>query len=108
MLESLKGDTFLNLRHQEQLPFSRPNAEILLVTGAHSSLRGERKVTELKADAKTRTIRESVQIEIKNDGKVKEEVVVEDLLWRWRGYTVSPCTPRFDFSPLVGNAVHMV
>lgn len=103
IIESVKGDTFLNLRHQDQLPFVRPNEEIVLVTGAHSYLRGERKVTELRHDAKTRTIRESVQIEIKNDGKVKEEVIVEDALWRWRNFTVSPCNPKYASSVRSGN-----
>jgi hypothetical protein len=52
-------------------------------------------VTELKADVKTRTIRESVQIELKNHSKTKHQVVVEDLLWRWHNYTVSPCQPKY-------------
>ena len=52
-------------------------------------------MTELKADVKTRTIRESVQIELKNHSRTKHQVVVEDLLWRWHNYTVSPCQPKY-------------
>ena len=58
-------------------------------------LAGERRVTELKVDVKTRTIRESVQIELKNHSRTKHQVVVEDLLWRWHNYTVSPCQPKY-------------
>lgn len=96
VLDSTKGDTFLNLRHQATLNFTRPGEEILLVTGRHSDFTGERRVTELKADVKTRTIRESVQIELKNHSKTKHQVVVEDLLWRWHNYTVSPCQPKYE------------
>jgi hypothetical protein len=40
VLDSAKGDTFLNLRHQALLNFTRPGEEILLVTGRHTDLTG--------------------------------------------------------------------
>ena len=40
VLDSTKGDTFLNLRHQATLNFTRPGEEILLVTGRHSDFTG--------------------------------------------------------------------
>jgi hypothetical protein len=40
-----------------------------------------------------------VQIELKNTGKAKQEVVVEDLLWRYHNYTVSPCQPKYASLP---------
>jgi hypothetical protein len=41
VLDSTKGDTFLNLRHQATLNFTRPGEEILLVTGRHSDFTGK-------------------------------------------------------------------
>lgn len=51
-------------------------------------------MSELKSDVKTQTIRETVQIDIKNSGPSKQEVIVEDCLWRWHTYSISPCQPR--------------
>jgi len=96
VLDSVKGDTFLNLRHQQQLQFTHPGDEILLTTGQHPHLTGKRQVSELKSDVKTQTIRETVQIDIKNSGPSKQEVIVEDCLWRWHTYSISPCQPRYD------------
>ena len=49
---------------------------------------GDRKVIDFKVDSNRRTMTETVEIEVRNQKKVVQNVVVREHLYRWRNWEI--------------------
>ncbi|KAL6064275.1 hypothetical protein QOT17_011025 [Balamuthia mandrillaris] len=79
---------FLRLLHSTKMEHSNPGESFNIPYGECPNLTAERKVLEFKNEPKKGFIRETIQISLKNRGKVEEKVVVEEVLFRWRSFKI--------------------
>ena len=72
------------------------NEELSLYTGNAFDLVGERKITDFQSNDRQKSMRESIEVTVKNRSKDAKTIVVREHLWRWSNWEIENPTMEFE------------
>ena len=72
------------------------NENVSIYTGNAFDLVGERKITNFQRDDREESLKETIEITVKNRSKEAKEVVVREHLWRWLEWTIENPSMEFE------------
>ena len=72
------------------------NENVSIYTGNAFDLVGERKITDFQRDDRTESLKETIEVTVKNRSKEPKEIIVREHLWRWLQWTVENASMEFE------------
>jgi hypothetical protein len=72
------------------------NEEVSVYTGNAFDLVGERKITNFQRDDREESLKETIEVTVKNRSKEPKEIVVREHLWRWLEWNIEAPSMAFE------------
>jgi hypothetical protein len=72
------------------------NENVSIYTGNAFDLVGERKITDFQRSDREDSLKETIEITVKNRSKEPKEIIVREHLWRWLQWTVENASMEFE------------
>ena len=87
------ADGNLEFVGENRIDHTPNNEEVKVYTGNAFDLVGERKVTDFESDNNARTMKETIEVTLKNRSKKAHQIVAREHLWRWSNWEINSENP---------------